>query len=94
MSDQGVEVTRGESEFMREVIENYAFRDSGLAENIPEIAYSISIRPPTPERNEFFRKSERDLLLRISEKLFYKKDIHEHIEMSNVSSESLSSQNN
>ncbi|CAI2371346.1 unnamed protein product [Moneuplotes crassus] len=87
-SEDGVEVIRGETEFIKEACKNYAFRDSGLEENIPELAYSISIRPPTPQPGEFFRKSEKNLLTRIKEKLFLKKDIKTHIEMGNISSSS------
>ena len=83
-SEEGLEVTRGEAEFMKEVVRSYAFRDSGLEDNVPELEFTIKIRPPTPKGRILTQMTQKDLLSRIKYKTFYKEDIEKHVELMDV----------
>ena len=80
-SSQAIDLARGESEFMREVVHNYSYRDSGLKENVPFIEWKIIIQAATPE-NSLMKIKEHDLIKRNNELVYYSTDTMHHLEIS------------
>ena len=87
-SSQCIELARGQTEFMQEILHSYAFRDSGLGKAIPTIEWKISILNPLPEEGHY-RESHRELINRgkTVENVYYSSDMINHLEMSILSSD-------
>lgn len=87
-SDQAIDIARGETPFMKEVLRSFAYRDSGLIHNIPKIEWKISVKAATPEGSELRDSSRLNLMQRNREEVFYSTDMMYHLEMMDYSSSS------
>ena len=79
-SSQAIELENGETEFMREVVHNYSYRDSGLKENVPFIEWKIVIQTATPE-NSIMKIKEQNPSKRNKELVYYSTDMMHHLEI-------------